>query len=30
MVMLLMRNDQSLVLYRRRTQLARQASPPAA
>ena len=30
MVMLLMRNDQSLVLYRRRTQLARTASPPAA
>ncbi|MDA3031152.1 MAG: hypothetical protein O3B90_02340 [Actinomycetota bacterium] len=30
MAMLLMRNDQSLVLYRRRTQLARAASPPAA
>ena len=30
MVMLLMRNDQSVVLYRRRTQLARTASPPAA
>ena len=29
-VMLLMRNDQSLMLYRRRTQLARTASPPAA
>jgi hypothetical protein len=30
MVMLMMRNDQSLMLYRRRTQLARTASPPAA
>lgn len=30
MVMLLMRNDRALVLYRRRTQLARTASPPAA
>ena len=30
MVMLLMRNHQSVVLYRRRTQLARTASPPAA
>lgn len=30
MLMLLMRNDHSLVLYRRRTQLARTASPPAA
>ena len=30
MAMLLMRNDQSLVLHRRRTQLARAASPPAA
>jgi hypothetical protein len=30
MVMLMLRNDQSLTLYRRRTQLARTASPPAA
>jgi len=30
MIMLMLRNDQSLTLYRRRTQLARTASPPAA
>lgn len=30
MVMLMIRNHQSLMLYRRRTQLARTASPPAA
>jgi hypothetical protein len=30
MVMLMMRNDQSLMLYRRRTQSARSASPRAA
>jgi hypothetical protein len=30
MVMLMMRNDQSLMLYRRRTQSARDASPRAA
>jgi hypothetical protein len=30
MIMLMMRNDQSLTLYRRRTQMARTAAPPAA
>jgi hypothetical protein len=30
MIMLVLRNDQSSTLYRRRTQLARTASPPAA
>ncbi len=30
MIMLMLRNEQSLMLYRRRTQLARTASPPAA
>jgi hypothetical protein len=30
LIMLMLRNDQSLTLYRRRTQLARTASPPAA
>jgi len=30
MIMLMLRNDQSLTLYRRRTQLARTNAPPAA
>jgi hypothetical protein len=30
MIMLMLRNDQSLTLYRRRTQIARTAAPPAA